>query len=427
MDFKLNITDRITREVIQLTDSQPFWAYLILKLRISEDTNDLLPSYGSVGINAKGELLYKKKWMEECSDSEIRFVLAHEVGHLVFGHLLRLDARDPMTWNIATDCVLNKILKDNGFDVFTKDKNRPEHGCICPDKNDEIVLFGKTIENVSSLNAETLYDSLPIKKKQSQNGYGEKGKGSNGDKGKGNSSNGDNDRDEPCNGFDVHNYSKMSENEKQKFENDWKNNVAEAATHAKMKGQLPAGMESIIGNILNPKLNWKHIILKYVKNSIPFDSSFSKPNKKFLANGIILPGTVKEAVEIVVHLDVSGSISDKEMNDFLAEMKGVAKAHRNVKMTVIQADMQINDVSDITTRSIGELNNYKRKGYGGTSHVCVFDYIKDNIPSCKLLISFTDGYSDMDSISRPNYDVIWGLTKGSTKQHIKWGKVVDVK
>jgi hypothetical protein len=108
-------------------------------------------------------------------------------------------------------------------------------------------------------------------------------------------------------------------------------------------------------------------------------------------------------------------------------MKGIAKAHRNVKVTIIQADMQVNDVCDITTRSMSELVKFKRKGYGGTSHIPVFDYIKKKIKDCKLLISFTDGYSDINQISKPGYDVIWALTRDSNEKEIKWGKIVHVK
>jgi len=430
MNMKLTTEDKIKRQVIQLTESHPFWAYLILKLKINEDTTGIIPKGCGAGVNARGEMFYKKEFIDMLTDDEIKFVLAHEVGHLVWGHLLRLGSRHRMKWNIATDCVLNDILQKNGFSMIKNKKYKP----IVPKHDDTIKLGGKTIENVSTLTAEELYDLMPeipqckigTKSKSGENGdSGEGGDGENGENGE-NPTNGYSD--DGGNGFDDHDYSKgLSDAEKQELENQWKNNVTEAATHAKMKGKLPAGMEGLIGNILDPKLNWKQIILKYIKNTIPYDSSFSRPNKKFLANGIILPGTIKETVEIVCHLDVSGSISDEEMRGFLGEMKGVAQAHRNVKITIIQADCEINDVSDITTRSVSELTTFKRKGYGGTSHVPVFDYIKKNIRDCKLLISFTDGYSDMDQISKPQYDVIWGLTRNSTDNHIKWGKVVHVK
>jgi predicted metal-dependent peptidase len=183
-------------------------------------------------------------------------------------------------------------------------------------------------------------------------------------------------------------------------------------------------LEGLIGDLVDPKMNWKQIITKYVRSILPYDNSFTKPNKKFLANNLILPGTIKESIDIVIALDTSGSISDDELRQFLSEMKGIAKSHSNVKMTIIQADSEIHKVSDINTQSISELVNFEIKGRGGTAHEPVFEYIKKKIVQCKLLIAFTDGYSDIDSLDKPNYDVIWGLTSNGTDKQMKFGKVV---
>ena len=391
----LTTKEKITRQVIALTDSHPFWAYLILKLKITEDTQGLIPEGAGAGINIKGELKYKKDFIDFCTEEELKFVLAHEVGHLVFGHLLRLGTRDPKGWNYATDFVLNSILQKDGFRVL----NRDGFKCLLPDYHDKITIGNTIITDVSEKTAEELYDCFPKQKSETQQG------------------------------FDYHEFSKGIEQQAEaiKEAEKWKNATAEAATYAKMRGNLPNGMENLIGNILDPKQNWKQILIKYVRNALPYDSTFSKPNKNFLAHGIIMPGQMRESIEIVVAIDTSGSVSDKEMSEFLGEMRGIAKVHRNVKMTVIQGDAEVEDVFDIHSRDIKKMLNFKRKGYGGTSHIPIFEYVKEKIPLCKLLIAFTDGYSDIDRVTKPNYDVIWGLTSNGTEEQIKWGRIVRMK
>lgn len=408
MKTQLTTRERVTKQIIQLTESHPFWSYLILKMKIEEDTRNELPPHAGAGVDITGRMIYKEEWLGKCTDEEIAFVLAHEVGHLVWGHLLRVGTRNHMVWNIAADAVLNNILRNDGFTPLVSSKSRPDHGCIIPDHYGTLRFQDLEILDVPSMTAEELYARIEHLAKTM-------------------------DASEVEGRFDQHSEAqggtdnKGGEISKEDLAGKWKNSLAEAATHAKMKGKLPRGMENLIGNLLDPKMNWKQIIIKYVNNSLPFDSTFSRPNRNFLANGMILPGTIKESIDIVIAVDTSGSVSDDEMISFLSEMKGIARAHRNVNMTIIQGDAQVEEVSNITTRDIRKLASYRRKGYGGTSHIPIFEYIKEKIPKCKLLIAFTDGYSDIDEVSKPNYDVVWAITRSGDTRQIKWGKIVKLK
>ena len=41
-----------------------------------------------------------------------QFVFAHEIMHVAFNHILRSKGRNQRLWNIATDSVINQILKN---------------------------------------------------------------------------------------------------------------------------------------------------------------------------------------------------------------------------------------------------------------------------------------------------------------------------
>ncbi len=63
-------------------------------------------------------ILYNPKFLENLSYDQRVFALSHEVLHVAFDHILRSKDKDADDWNIATDSVINKILKDNGLPMI---------------------------------------------------------------------------------------------------------------------------------------------------------------------------------------------------------------------------------------------------------------------------------------------------------------------
>lgn len=57
-------------------------------------------------------IIYSPKFFTTLSDEQKQFIFAHEVMHVAFNHILRSKGRDQRLWNIATDSVINQILKN---------------------------------------------------------------------------------------------------------------------------------------------------------------------------------------------------------------------------------------------------------------------------------------------------------------------------
>lgn len=55
---------------------------------------------------------YSPDFMNSLSYDEKTFVVAHEVMHVAFDHIKRSKGKNPELWNIATDAVINQILKE---------------------------------------------------------------------------------------------------------------------------------------------------------------------------------------------------------------------------------------------------------------------------------------------------------------------------
>ena len=393
----------ITRAKVHLQKENPFFSYLIMNLNIIK-TDDV----PSCAVDNKGNLYYNPKLVKEMDIEELKGVLAHEVMHLVLEHLERGENKSHEVYNIATDLVINCILKNNNF--------RLPNGLIPYNnsfdfKEDEKIIF--TIDNLDKKNAEEVYNEIikqfkkhqknePKLKKVCENGR-----------------------------FDEHKYGKKSKNgngkdekkEKAELQKKWKKVFSEASVYAKQQGKLPVGIDRLIDVVLNEKVSWKTLLYKYITNELPFDYTYNKPSRRSRATGIYMPSILKENIEIVVAIDTSGSIQQKELSEFLGEIINISKSFNNITMKVIVCDCEIKDVYDVKNGSIQTILDLKIRGGGGTSHKPVYDYVRTNLPNTKFIINFTDGYS-----SFPKYEeikTIWILTKDSCKdEYLPFGDII---
>lgn len=384
----MNAADRIIMAKVSLQKEQPFFSYILMKMKISANNN--IPT---MGIDAKGNVFYNETFIENLQSGETKGVLVHELLHHVLEHMSRLDNRKKKMFNIATDIVVNNIVIENDFKL-------PKEGLI-PSSN-SIMVGNLWIEKISEKTAEQIYNELESAKKGEVEGDfpvgSEEGKGDGNDN----------------NGIDHHEYGNTSG----KIQKELKKLVAEASRYADMQGKIPYGMEKIIDNIINGKMPWKNLLCKYIINEIPNDFSWSRPSKKSIANGIYLPSMKKETVDVIIALDTSGSIDGKELKDFMGEIKSIAGSFNNVKMTVLVADCEIQGVYDIDKFHIDDV---KLSGGGGTDHAVIFNWIAENKPDAKILIAFTDGYTDF-----PDEETVKTIWVCNTDKVFPFGEVIRI-
>ena len=275
----------IVKARVRLIKRNPFFGYLALSLNIREAKKGELDAMPTMGVDARGNLIYRKEFIDTLTQEQLTFVIAHEVMHVALFHLTRLGTRQPMVWNIATDIVVNNILLDN---VVSGVMEAPK-----------IILYDKSMKE---LNAEEIYEKLTKKLGGSGNksGTGKPSDGLDGMEKK---------------RFDVHtvgnNGKELAKTEQRALERARRQRVASAAQVAKSQGKLPSSIEKLVDYIIGePKVSWKEVLLKYVQSEIPFDFTYSRPSKRSRAVGTYMPSIVRESVDIMIAIDTSGSISD---------------------------------------------------------------------------------------------------------------------
>ena len=104
-----DIKTAFTRARSSLLLKQPFFGTLCLRLG-AEFTEDI-PTAGTNGE----KLLINPTFFLKCTAEQRVGLLAHEVMHCVYMHVIRLNERDPFLWNVAGDYVINLVVTDAGM------------------------------------------------------------------------------------------------------------------------------------------------------------------------------------------------------------------------------------------------------------------------------------------------------------------------
>jgi predicted metal-dependent peptidase len=337
------------------------------------------------------------------------FIVTHEIMHCIWNHIGLMHSfmrrgkvsypdgtslpYDQETMNIATDLVINDCLIESKIGLFNKDWL---HDVTYATAKDSAIDAYKKV----------------FRARQGKGGGNPKGKG-----------------------FDQHLAPGTSQGKDAqetaagRNEVEWATQIAAAANAAKAQGKLPAGLERLLGEILEPKVDWKDKIIAIFARKVGSGSNdWRRPDRRLIVRDIYAPGrSGYGAGTVVIGIDTSGSIGEKELNMFFAEMSGILEDVRPRRMVVMWCDAKVHRVDEI--EEAADLCALRKKGApggGGTSFVPVFDEIKNmGLDDVDALVYMTDGYGSYPK-EQPSYAVVWGSISGPNAVCYPWGEVVDI-
>jgi len=329
---------------------------------------------------------YNSRFIMMLKPKEVEFLVAHEVLHVVYDHMGRRDHRDPQIWNIADDYAVNADLKRHKVGQFITSVP-----CLYEQKYDgkaAEVIYDDLMKNVQKIDINDLIDQLLD---DHMDGDGEDtdsdSDGNKQGKGKGRP--------------------KLSDEEKERIRQEVKQAIINAAQSAEA-GQLPLGVERLIKQATNPVMPWRELIQTNLTSAIRTDYSWMRPSRRGWHMDAIMPGmTPGEEIDVVVSIDMSGSISNKQAQQFLGEIGGMMDSFDGYKVHVFCFDTDTYNPQDFSSENMESIEEYQPMGGGGTDFDCIFTYLKDNAIDPKRLIVFTDGYP-CGSWGDPDYcDTTW--------------------
>lgn len=367
---------KLDKAKAQLLSKSPFFATLMMGTQLIEDRS--IPTAATDGA----KIFYNPEFINELSVDLVQFVLAHELGHMMYDHVGRKGARNPRRWNIAGDHVINLLLKDDGFTVWDQ--------AMCD-------------SNYAAMSTEQVYQLLQQEadKNPEKQGEGQPGEGQPGQRQP--SGIGDDLRD-PAGGDAA----------KAGNATAMRQRVAQAANVARMAGKMSVGLAAFIDEVLNPKVSWQDLLRDYMTRTNKDDESWSRRNRRF--GQVYLPARYSERMgEIVIIADTSGSIGQDELNQVAAEINAIAEDVRPECIRVIWADTK---VANEQTFEIGEEITFAPAGGGGTDMRVPLEHVAQYDPEIVILI--TDGYTPWPD-GEPAYPLIVCCT---TNADVPVGSVV---
>jgi predicted metal-dependent peptidase len=312
---------------------------------------------------------YNSRFIMMLKPKEVEFLVGHEVLHVVYDHMGRRGNRDPEIWNIADDYAVNADLKRHKVGEFIKTVP-----CLYEQKYDGKAaeeIYDDLMKNVQKISIEDLVDQMIDDHMDSD---------------------GDGEGDQEGEGNKKGKRPSMSPEERERVRQEVKQAIINAASSAEA-GSLPLGVERLIKQHTNPVMPWRDLIQTNLTSAIRTDYSWMRPSRRGWHMDAIMPGmNPGEEIDVVIAIDMSGSISNSQAQAFLGEIGGMMNSFDGYKVHVFCFDTETYNPKDFSSENMDLIDEYEPMGGGGTDFDCIFKYLKDvgNIPN--RLIVFTDGY-----------------------------------
>jgi len=333
----------LNQHTFSLLRSEPFFA--ALSRRITKMPTTAIPTAG-VCINketAQFEMIYNPEFMGSLSSSHLQGVLMHEFYHIIYEHVTgRLPPEGMnMMWNVATDLAINSHIADK----------LPKEACVPG--------VGRFEQYESGLSAEQYYAQLKDDEQfQPQDGDSDGGEG------------------QPDSLDDHSGWGDADQETKAMAKERLRQAVEDAAKEASGKGSwgsVSSEMRKKIMDMINPKVDWRKVLRYFIKTSQRSNkrSTVRRINKRFPY--IHAGKKVSRHAKIAISIDQSGSVSDKMLAAFFAELGSLAKY---AEFTVIPFDTEVFD-KHVYVWKKGQRKTWDRVLAGGTCFDAPTKYVNE--------------------------------------------------
>lgn len=419
---------------------KPFLGALVLRLPMIEADSEWCRT---VATDARA-FYYNADYIDGLSVDQAQFVLAHEALHCALSHFARRQHRDKHRWDLACDLAINPLLIADGL--------RP-----CPD-----ALYLKEYEEMT---AEEIYPCLDehenltphddhVYDKDNQSGGGRQGAGGQHDSSEKGSEGGDQQQkkspddkggrgdaqkpeqstQEPGEGERQQEQPQdgsgsgqgagepppLSKEEMENLSVQWQQRMAGAAQQAMQAGKLSGPLRRIIDHLLQPQLPWRMILARFLNATARDDYNYSRPSRR--EGDYIMPSLKSHELDVVVALDTSGSVTDKEMTEFVSEVNAL-KGQLRARVTLMACDSDLVGDGPWSFEPWEEFALPREfKGGGSTDFRPVFGWTERENRRPDVLVYFTDGLGRFPE-REPAFPTVW-LIKG--KATVPWGQRIQL-
>jgi len=327
---------------------------------------------------------YNTRFIKMLKPKEIEFLFGHEVLHVCYDHFGRRGERDPQLWNVANDFAVNGDLKKHKVGEFITSVP-----CLYDAKYEGKAseeIYDDLYEKADKISLSDLLDRV-----LDEHLDGDEGEG-------------DGEGKEPGKGGKR---PRLTKEEREKIKDEIKEAILSAAQTCDA-GTLPGGIKRIIQNLTEPKMSWRELLRMQLESTIKSDYTWLRSSRKGWHVDAVMPGMKNtDMIDIMVFMDMSGSIGEQQGRDFLSEIRGIMETFDAYRIMVACFDTEVYNLQVFTSENLDSIDTYDLMGGGGTDFECMFNFMKAQDIEPKRLVVFTDGYP-CGSWGDENYcDTVW--------------------
>ena len=353
---------------------------------------------------------YNPKFIESLEVAVVKFVLLHELLHILLKHGLRRGSRDPIEWNICCDYAINIILKDLGVTIWK---------------------YALIDERYRGMNAEKIY---ALRQQERNKGKGKspgqgQGKGKGQGQGQGSPQPGQQPgMGQPAQGQpeqgglggDLKPVPANTPEQVAAIEHEISKTVARATTIAKQYGVMPGTLEAIVGATYEDPVPWEQVLIDYMTACVAQDENWMRRNRRY--SEVILPSHKSNGMdEMTIVADSSGSMFSKPIFERIAVVVNhIVTVIKPMTVRVIWADDK--DQQNIDVFEDGATVELHPKGGGGTDMRKPLVYVQENY-SPEVVLLLTDGWTPWPDLATP-FPLIIGCTTNAACPD--WAGVVRI-
>ena len=311
------------------------------------------------------DVMYGSAFVAKLSDPELVGLILHENLHKVYQHhwlwkhLWKEDAR---LANMAADYVIN-------CEIVTLSQGYPQHIAL-PEG-------GLYDERFVGMSTQQVFDIL-------------KQEGAGGES------------------LDEHNFDELDEETQTQVAKEIDQAVRQGKLLAsKRGGDVSRGIEALT----QPKVDWREQLREFMTEATSGhdDSTWRRPNRRWLAQDMYMPSAVAVAMGPVVFVgDTSGSMQEL-VSMILSEVVGVCNTVKPEVLHLLEVDSKVAKHSIFSREdlhNVGLISEFH--GGGGTDMRTAFAYIDENHIKPEVVIVCTDGYTPWPTTLR--YPTLWVMT-----------------
>jgi predicted metal-dependent peptidase len=412
-----NVHSEIAKYSKTLMFKEPFYGLFLIGLNKKLNKNIGTACVCKENINMS-LMINPEFWVEQDENTKVG-ILKHELLHIAFHHLENLDSYgEKELLNIAADIEINQFIEKewkgktwNGLEIDKK----PFKELNLPKKAGTRVYYDLLYKEAKDNPNGDVAKLLGALKDAANNGTGSTIKVKLGD---------GTEMDVPCSHEMWKEFEGMSEADKKLLGKQIDHQLKEVAnTINKSRGTIPAEMVEYINGlfeVVEAVIDWKAYLRRFngMATKVYTKKTRRKLNKRFAGNPAL---KIKQRKNTLVAIDTSGSVSNKDLEEFFNEIHHIYKT--GTEVDIIECDAAIQRVYRYDGK---QKDKIEVKGRGGTSFEPVMVYLKEHKGKYQNIIYLTDGCCPAPD-TNPVRPILWVISENGSVGEDLPGMKVQIK